>query len=475
MKKSLLLIVALVAVFSAMAQHEHLYIYRNDNSFNYLEAAAIHSVNHPDNSRLQVAISDGDLLVDLEKIDSMVVRPTAIPDIYVALMEHPELEDLIKGNGYTKETIYPADIELKGNGMYEDMSITGAEFRGRGNSTWNFAKTPYRFKMSKKAAVCGMKKAKTFALIANMIDPSMMHNAIAFWLARRLGLPYTNSSIPVNVYINGHYRGAYIITEKIGIGSGSVDIDEATGMLFEIDSNYDEDYKFEAYLSGYDNKLLPVMVKDPDLTEIKPDASEREAYWQSWQRDFQTMLDAVTGPKSAKLSTYVDLQDAARFILVNSIACNRELNHPKSFYLYKSSIDDVYHFGPVWDFDWSCGYDGVAWADHHWPLFNRDGDNAGATFFQHVCQNEEFMAVYKTVWQDFYENIYPEMMEYLDRYAALIEPSAKLNGLKWPDQNAAAYAMAPSSFDAKAKVDDLRNWIQARVDYCNRHSHLGLY
>ena len=35
-----------------------------------------------------------------------------------------------------------------------------------------------------------------------------------------------------------------MLTEKIGINGASVDIDETTGILFELDTNYDEEFKF---------------------------------------------------------------------------------------------------------------------------------------------------------------------------------------------------------------------------------------
>ena len=52
-----------------------------------------------------------------------------------------------------------------------------------------------------------------------------------------------------------------MLTEAIGIRSNSVDIDEDNSILFEIDKNYDEEWKFMSPLYN-----LPVMVKDPDMT-----------------------------------------------------------------------------------------------------------------------------------------------------------------------------------------------------------------
>lgn len=59
-----------------------------------------------------------------------------------------------------------------------------------------------------------MKKAKSFALIANYIDCSLMRNTVALWLANYLEMPFANHCIPVKVYFNGICKGQYMLTEK---------------------------------------------------------------------------------------------------------------------------------------------------------------------------------------------------------------------------------------------------------------------
>lgn len=483
MKKMILFAAAALVASSAMAQNGQLYLFRNDKQFNYYDLKDLTDITYSGGSlgytKMTIETSDGaSSSIDMSVVDSCVIRQAVIPDIHVSLTDYPDLKDLIKDSQHGKSFVYAATLRMDGNGLYDDLPEQTVEFRGRGNSTWSFAKTPYRFKMAKKASVCGMPKAKTFALIANYIDPSLMRNAVALWTAQQLGLPYSNHSIPVNVYLNGYYKGAYMMTEKIGVGGGSVDINEETGMLFELDSNYDEDFKFKYRFANNAAKSLPVMVKDPDLTEIKPDAAERAEYFSQWQADFTEMADAVVNPGTKKISDYIDLKDAARFVLVNSLACNRELQHPKSLYIHKEGLGSeyLYHFGPVWDFDWAYGYNGsTTIRSHATVLFESDGDYAGMSFLKSLASNSEFRAVYKEVWDDFYTNIYPRLLDYMAEYAYLIEPAAKRDGLLWPDAYATSYAYAPSAYDRVAKVSELTEWVKKRVEWCNTHSNWGLY
>lgn len=456
----------------AVAQNERLFLFRNDNAFNEFKIKDISGIDYRSDSEgrftdLAVTTADGTKLqLPMLCLDSAVVRQTAIPDIYVRLTDYPEIPDLFKGEGFSKSTVYDATLRIDGNGMFSDLPEQKVEFRGRGNSTWLYPKTPYRFKMAKKASACGLPKAKSFALIANYIDPSLMRNTVALSVALEMGMAFSNHSVPCNVYLNGHYRGCYMLTEKIGIGGGSVDIEEDTGMLFELDANYDEDYRF-IYAFGEDF-TLPVMVKDPDLEEIKPDKAEREAYFSLWKDDFAKMVDALLEPAGKRLSDYVDLASAARFVLVNSVAFNRELLHPKSVFIYKESLDANarYFFGPVWDFDWGFGYNETSEPGNvERVIFSGDASYSGGTFFGLLASDSEFREVYEREWKRFYDEVYPRILALIDSYSYAIEPSAKRDGLLWNK----------GSYETRESVAALRNIFIKRVEYCNTHPNFGLY
>ena len=59
--------------------------------------------------------------------------------------------------------------------------------RGRGNTTWNAVKKPYKLKFQKKADLFGMGESKNYELIANAFDPTLLKNRITYWLCWRMG------------------------------------------------------------------------------------------------------------------------------------------------------------------------------------------------------------------------------------------------------------------------------------------------
>lgn len=252
-----------------------------------------------------------------------------------------------------KTTKFPATITVDGAGIYDDLTEVPITFRGRGNSTLNYPKKPYNIKFEAKTRICDFKKAKSYVLLANWIDGAFMRNYAAFSFAKMIGMPYANSCRPVDVYLNGRYKGTYTLTHKIGFNNGSVDLtkeDEANSVMIELDTCDPAAGLTMEYGGFTPNLRIPYQLKDPDapLDEI-----EAKKWWYEWAQDFLNLEEAVV--TGADISTMVDYTTLAKYLMVYNLACNQELNHPKSVMLWKTK-GGKWQFGPCWDFDWAFGY-----------------------------------------------------------------------------------------------------------------------
>ena len=85
------------------------------------------------------------------------------------------------------------------------------QIKGRGNSTWGFAKKPYNIKLENSSDLLGMGKGKGWCLLANYADRSLLRNRIVYNLAEETGIPFTMDSRNIDLYINGDYMGSYLI------------------------------------------------------------------------------------------------------------------------------------------------------------------------------------------------------------------------------------------------------------------------
>ena len=361
---------------------------------------------------------------------------SAIPELTITTTD-PSIAEIPSKDYYLEGT-----LAVNGRGGYEDY--TGkTEVKGRGNSTWGYPKKPYRLKLNKKAEICGLGKAKNYVLLANHLDPTLMLNSVAFKIGRLLELPFTNHAIPVDVVLNGIYKGSYLLTEQIEVKENRVDLDENNSVMWELDSYWDDEPKLKSTAFN-----LPVMVKDPDLT------TEQFEYWKKDFNAFTTQF-AKEPLEGNSYVDMIDIESVAKFLITFNLVHNMEINHPKSVFLHKEG-NGKYVMGPIWDFDWAYDYEGTSnhFGRYNTPLFSSSMNGVGTAFFQRFLQDSRVKAIYKRTWQDFKNNKLDALLQYVDDYAVMLKPSVERNSELWENTR---------SFDTKVK--ELKTWLRNRADY----------
>jgi hypothetical protein len=100
------------------------------------------------------------------------------------------------GAPVTSETDYlNGNITITPPATSTDASFAATmQIRGHGNTTWILAKKPYKVKLDNKAGLLGMAPGKTWILLANYDDKSLLRDQVAFETSRRLGMAWTPNS-----------------------------------------------------------------------------------------------------------------------------------------------------------------------------------------------------------------------------------------------------------------------------------------
>ena len=342
----------------------------------------------------------------------------------------------------SKDVWLKAKFSLNGNGMYESVEDS-IQIKGRGNSSWGWRKKPYTFKFAEKTKLCGLKKGKRWNLMSNYQDVTEMMNATIFKAGRMMGAPYQPHSIPVELYVNGEYKGCYTITEHVGIHNNCIDEDDYS-LLLELDSYYDETYKF--YSNQYN---LPINIKNPDLSDENCPITLAEIRndWDDFEKDMKLKRTLVS---------HLSLDTFAIFMFMNELSGNTELNHPKSTFLYKPTGTDRYIWGPGWDFDWGFGYQmhGSYFRSYTYKTIGAMS-GVGANFFSAIMSHEEVIEAYYKVWVKFVENDgVEELLNWMDDYFTYAQPSfvhSVQSG--WSSSSYASY------------FESFKTWIRNRVQY----------
>lgn len=381
-------------------------------------------------------------------VDWLTDRATSVPRI-----------DLNIENGQmisSKDYYLNAEIIIDGAGVWPSMTDS-VLVKGRGNTSWSsnpYAKNPYRLKFASKKKPFGMTAGKSWVLLANKLTGSMMTNAVAQRIAKAVASAGANDIVPVELYINGEYRGSYNFTQHVGFANNSVSLDDETNAtLLELDQYFDETYKFrDSYFQ------LPVNIKEPDLSTY-PDYAQQQLI----ENDFNAFTQKIYSG-GTDYEDDLDCEMFARYMLVNMLSQNLELLHPKSVFLYKEdllSLHSKYVFGPAWDFDWGFGYEGTTsycQRNAEQNFFTAYYDT-GRPFFTNLFYNSDKVkrATY-ALWTKFLENDFDELLEYVDDYYAFANSSFVHNATKWGDG---------SKYDTF--VTNCKTWLQQHADYIYRN------
>lgn len=258
----------------------------------------------------------------------------------------------------SKDIYVTGSIKIVSN--FKDVVYDGkTEIKGRGNSTWDMPKKPYRIKLDKKAALLGMPESKNWVLLANYADKTLMRNELAFILSRNAGRVFTPASRYVEVYLNGTYLGNYQLTEQVKEGKGLVDIEEqpkGTTALPDLAGGYLIEQ--DLFATGepvffYTAKNMPFVIKYPDEEDIN---KEQKEYIKSHFQKFEDALYAAnyTDPVNG-YRKYFDVNSYVDHYIINEVIGNPDAF--RSTYMFKKRNDDKIYTGPVWDFDKAANND----------------------------------------------------------------------------------------------------------------------
>lgn len=327
-----------------------------------------------------------------------------------------------------------------------DILEKEAGIRERGNMSRTFPKKPYRIKFDKKQNVLDAPaKAKKWTLINNYGDKTLMRNMLGFDIAAMMGMRYVPYCRPVDVVVNGDYKGCYQLCDQVEVNENRIDIEEMTpednsgweltgGYFIEVDSYaYAEPVWFVSQAYG-----IPVTIKSPDDDEITP---EQRGYIEDYFNKVESRLD-ITSTRTGYRNIF-DMESFIQHMLVNELVGNTDTYWSVNMYKYRE--DPKIYTGPVWDMD--LGFDndnpvypvtqnsgnGFLW-ETHFP------STAGGmiNFARKVLKDDPQSAgQILEVWSEARgKGLSMEWLkDKVDEYAALLDASQRLNFIRWPIMN----------------------------------------
>ncbi len=391
---------------------------------------------------------------------------------------------------------------------------TLSQIRGRGNSTFQLNKKPYQIKLDQSTDLCGMGKAKTWVLLADYRDNSLLRNKVTFALANAVGLPYTSKAQSVDLYINNDYYGTYLLCEKVEIGDSRININDLEKETQAVNSEALDTFKRfgkSAYTKGQ-SKGLQIPINPEDITggylleldykmryksEVSAFVTKRGqavtvkepecasqaqmAYISSFMQGFENAIFAKDGidPDSGKhYSEFVDMDSLIKKYLVEEIVKNRDGNR-SSLYFFKpeDSLSTVAFAGPVWDYDASmAGFATEPGQKIALPEYFAINGDSGEPFywFPPLYKQKDF---YEAMVKTYYEEFVPALevllglkedetgaLSSIDTYAAEITASAAMNFIRWPVFNIPARVVQTGA-NYQENIDYIKIFLEKRMAF----------
>ena len=352
------------------------------------------------------------------------------------------------------------------------------QIRGRGNYTWSLGKKSYQIKLEEKTDLLRTgdpaERNRTWVLLADQSDGTLIRNRIALDLALELGMGSSAHCESVDLYYDGEYRGLYLLSEKVETGEGRLGVDDYEKMV-EVWNRQAGQTDLESLPTasgqnrfGHDFTYVQGLVEadDPDVGDFLVEMENRNATLSN--RCWFTMEDgsvlALKSPENASeamvryiserltearqtlqnggqnpqtgrtLEADFDVEAFARVLLLNELASNPDGYSYSSSWFVLPAGESRFEPGTPWDFD-------IAWR------FKANGYNAGGAGTKDlggwVADFYRCPAFVRAMARQYEQELLPlvtnillgedtgRYLRPLDTYRAEIEASARMNFTLW--------------------------------------------
>ena len=386
------------------------------------------------------------------------------------------------------------------------------EIKTRGNTTFNYPKKPYQIKLEDQKDLLGNGAARTWVLLADYLDSSLLHNRITLDMARYAGMRYAISSQSVDLYINGNYMGVYLLCEKPQIGSNRVAVrDMQAEMEFlnplplETYKTFSETFQDKSSLRGYLLEQEPEDITGGYLLEVdkafrirnsdgsyvftasgigitikEPEIVGKEQIYYLWEL-LNTFDRAIRGkdgidPLSGQhYREFMDEESLAIKFLLEDISMNFDAK-AGSQYFYKDSsqVDSKLYAGPGWDYDLTYGILDIN------PRTGFLTERGGTPSWYTIAYRNQ-PSFRTSVAQMYYERMRPAMeilmgnispepgspLRSLQEYHEEIGSSGEMNEILWPSQDLKKYSSKLRQ-PFKNGPSNLQRFLRLRMEWMDK-------
>lgn len=431
-----------------------------------------------------------------------IMQATNLPTIYLT-----STNANTQGRSYvdsSKRNTTTAALKMIDAAGSEISTMDIKELKARGNSTFTYAaKKSYQMKLETASDLLqNGENVKTWVLLANYFDATLMHDKLFKDMAAALGMPYTASCDWVNLYYDGEYRGVYLLSEKNAVKDTGINITDLEAAYKDQNPEYGTNMTTATGTNAYGGSYTyttsltdPTDITGGYLLELNHDAPDEvngfvtkkgkgvnvkspewcgdaameyiSEYYQAFENAVYAMDENgnYTGinDDGRHYYEYVDRDSLVKIFLLQELALSPD-GFISSLYFYKDA-NGIMYAGPIWDQDMTLG---TGWTKYISPD-TTDYHYLADALIQIPDFREAVIAYYNETFAPQANALIAENGT-IYGYADRLTDSAEMNFVLWPyirvgDPNNTEHIWKNTTY--ASVLADMQNWLTQRIAKLN--------
>ena len=427
-----------------------------------------------------------------------IMQATNLPTIYLT-----STNANTQGRSYvdsSKRNTTTAALKMIDAAGSEISTMDIKELKARGNSTFTYAaKKSYQMKLETASDLLqNGENVKTWVLLANYFDATLMHDKLFKDMAVALEMPYTASCDWVNLYYDGEYRGVYLLSEKNAVKDTGINITDLEAAYKDQNPEYGTNMTTATGTNAYGGSYTyttgltdPTDITGGYLLELNHDAPDEvngfvtkkgkgvnvkspewcgdaameyiSEYYQAFENAVYAMDENgnYTGinDDGKHYYEYVDRDSLVKIFLLQELALSPD-GFISSLYFYKDA-NGIMYAGPIWDQDMTLG---TGWTKYISPD-TTDYHYLAEALIQIPDFREAVIAYYNATFAPQANALITEDGT-IYGYADCLADSAEMNFVLWPyirvgDPNNAEHIWKNTTY--ASVLADMQNWLTQRI------------
>lgn len=431
-----------------------------------------------------------------------IMQATSLPTIYLT-----STDANTQGRSYvdsSKQNTTTAALKMIDANGGEIAATNITELKARGNSTFAYAaKKSYQMKLETASNLLqNDENVKTWVLLANYFDATLMHDKLFKDMAAALGMPYTASCDWVNLYYDGEYRGVYLLSEKNAVKDTGINITDLEAAYEDLNPAYGTNMSTSTGTNAYGGSYTyttgltdPTDITGGYLLELNHNAPDEVngfvtkqgkgvnvkspewcgdaamKYISEYYQAFENAVYATDGngnytginEDGKHYYDYVDRDSLVKIFLLQELALSPD-GFISSLYFYKDA-NGIMYAGPIWDQDMTLG---TGWSKYISPD-TTDYHYLADALIRIPDFREAVIAYYNETFAPQANALIAENGT-IYGYASHLTDSAEMNFVLWPyirvgDPSNAGHIWKNATY--ASVLADMQNWLTQRIAKLN--------